>query len=200
MRWAISTTVLLVFLLAVYIASPLIALYRIGSAVEARDAAALAERIDFPSVRRSFTNQIVATYRELTGKQLPLNAMARRLTVSVADPIVARLMTINALLDLLGKGEVGKKVKVSIDRAPLTSSSLDDLWRLWLNSDYLGRTFYIYLPPEGPRADQFRMKLRLSNWYWRVVSIELPDELTKKLARELMEVSKRKFNVPARGP
>lgn len=143
MRWAIGITVLLVVLLAIYVASPLVALYRIGSAVEARDATALEERIHFPSVRHSFKKQIVATYRELTGKPLPLNAMVRRAAVSVADPIVARLMTINALLDLLGKGEAGKNVKVPIDRVPLNSRSLDNVWRLWVNSDYLGKTFYM---------------------------------------------------------
>jgi hypothetical protein len=200
MRVAICTTVVLVLLLAIYIASPLVALYRIGSAVEAKDAAALEERTDFPSVRRSFEQQIVATYRKLTGKTLPLNAMAKRLAVSVADPIVARLMTINALLDLLGKGEAGTKAKVPIDRAPLTSRSLDNVWRVWLNSEYLGRTFYVYLPPDGRMADKFRVKLRFSNWYWRIAGIELPDELTEKLAKELIKFSKDKFKVPNRDP
>ena len=198
MRWAVGITVLLVVLLAIYVASPLVALYRIGSAVETRDAAALEERIHFPSVRRSFKKQIVTAYRELTGKPLPLNAMVSRAAMSAADPIVARLMTIHALLDLLGKGEAGKNVKVPIDRVPLSSHSLDNVWRLWVNSDYLGKTFYIYLPPDGPRTDQFRVKLRLRDWYWTIVGIELPNKLTKRLATELIEVSKRKFDVPMR--
>ncbi len=198
MRWAIWTTVILCTLLAVYIASPLVALYRIGSAVEARDAAALEQRIDFPSIRRSFRKQIIATYRKLTGKPLPLGAMARRFAVSVADPIVARLMTINALLDLLGKGEAGKAAKVPIDRAPLTSSSLDNVWQLWLNSDYLGRKFYVYLPPDDPRASQFGVELRLSNWHWRVVGIELPEDLKEELARELVDITEERLNVPDR--
>jgi hypothetical protein len=59
MRWALWITFALVILLAVYIASPLIALQSIASAVEARDAAALTERIEFPALRRSLTRQIV---------------------------------------------------------------------------------------------------------------------------------------------
>jgi hypothetical protein len=81
-----------------------------ASAVENRDAVALEERVDWPALRRSLTKQVVATYLKLTGKNLPIGG--KRLAVSVADPIVARLMTIRILLDLLGKGEAGKSAKV----------------------------------------------------------------------------------------
>ena len=71
MRWMLWITLGVLVLLALYLATPLIALHDIASAVKARDAAALAERIEFPSVRRSLTRQIVMTYRELTGKTVP---------------------------------------------------------------------------------------------------------------------------------
>ena len=110
MRWALWITVTLSILLGAYITSPLIALQRIASAVETRDAVALTERIEFPSLRRSLTKQIVAAYLKLIGKKLPIGVFGvfgKRLAVSVADPVVARLMTVRALLDLLGKGEAG---------------------------------------------------------------------------------------------
>ena len=135
MRWALWITTTLGIALGVYIASPLIALHGIASAVEARDAS---ERLEFPALRRSLTKQIVAEYLKLTGKKLPIQAMARTLVVSVADPIVARLMTVRAILDLLGKGDAGEKAKLPIDRAPFTASSFQSLWRLWLESDYRG--------------------------------------------------------------
>jgi hypothetical protein len=170
----------------------MIALQRIASAVESRDAVALTERIDFRALRRSLTKQIVDTYLELTGKKLPVGAIGKRFALSVADPIVARLMTVRALLDLLGKGKAGKSAKVSIDRAPFTSTSFKSVWRLWLNSDYLGRNFYIYLPPEGSRAEQFKVHLRPVRWRWTVVGIELPEELRKQLARELIELTQER--------
>lgn len=192
MRWALFITVLLVVLTGVYIASPLTALYRIGSDVEAKDGAAVAERIDFRALRRSFKRQIGETYRELTGKTLPLNAMARRMAVSVADPVVARLMAINALLDLLGKGDAGAEAKLPLDRAPITARSLQSAWRLWLNAEYTGKRFTVYLPPEGARAGQFRLELRLSNWTWKISGLELPRDLREKLARELIETVKER--------
>jgi hypothetical protein len=80
--------------------------------------------------------------------------------------------------------------QVRIDRAPFTSDAFKSIWRLWLNSDYLGRDFYVDLPPEGPRSDQFKVHLRLIRWRWMLVGIELPPELTTRLARELVEVTR----------
>ena len=98
--------------------------------METRDAVAVTERIDFPALRRSFTKQIVATYLKLTGKKLPLGAIGKHFAVSIADPIVARLMTVTALLDLLEKGDAGNNVKVQIDRVPFSSDSLKSMWQL----------------------------------------------------------------------
>jgi Protein of unknown function (DUF2939) len=141
-RWGLWVSLTLGILLSVYLASPLIALHSIASAVETKDAVALTERIDFAALRRSLTKQLVDEYLKLTGKKLPLHAIGKRVVVSVADPIVARLMTIRALLDLLGKADAGEKAKLPLERAPFTTGSFKSLWQLWLDSDYRGRSFY----------------------------------------------------------
>ena len=127
-RWRFWVALTLSIFLSLYLASPLIALYDIASAIEDRDAVALTERIDFPAVRRSLTKQIVQEYLKLTGKKLPLQAIGKRLMVSAADPLIARLMTVRALLDLLNKGDAGEQAKVPLDRAlslQLLSTALD---------------------------------------------------------------------------
>jgi Protein of unknown function (DUF2939) len=120
-QWGVLAAGALCILLIIYLASPLIALHSIESAVQIKDAVALTNRIDFPALRRSLTKQIVQEYLKLTGKNLPLHAIGKRLAVSVADPVVARLMTVRAMLVLLGKGDAGEKAKVPIERAPFTS-------------------------------------------------------------------------------
>jgi hypothetical protein len=132
-RWRFWVALTLSIFLSLYLASPLIALYDIASAIEDRDAVAF--RIDFPAVRRSLTKQIVQEYLKLTGKKLPLQAIGKRLMVSAVDPIVARLMTVRALLDLLNKGDAGEQAKVPLDRAPFTPASFNSPWHLWLNSE-----------------------------------------------------------------
>jgi hypothetical protein len=188
MRWAVGVIVTLCILLAAYFASPLIAMYRIAAAVEARDAVALTERIEFPAVRRSLTKQIVAAYLTLTGKKLPIGAIPRRFAVSVADPIVARLMTVRALLDLLGKGDARENMKGPSDRAPFTPASFKSVWQLWLSSEYLGRDFYVYLPPKKARREQFEVHLRPVQWRWKIVGLGLPEKIQKQLARDLVEL------------
>jgi len=197
MRWALWITVTLCILLGAYIVSPLIALQRIASAVQTRDAVALTELTEFPSLRRSLTKQIVAAYLELTGRKLPIGAFTKRFVVSVADPVVARLMTVRALLDLLGKGEAGESARVPIDRAPFSSTAFKSVWRLWLNSDYLGRDFYVYLPPESSRIERFRVHLRLIRWRWRLVGIDLPEDLKQRLARELVKLTQDRLRAPS---
>ena len=196
MRWVLWISFFLGLLLGIYFASPFIALHRIATAVETRDAVAVTERIDFPALRRSFTKQIVATYLKLTGKKLPLGAIGRTFAFSVADPIVARLMTVIALLDLLAKGDAGNGVKVQIDRAPFSSASLKSIWQLWLNSHQWGRNFYVYLPPDGARNEQFRVHLRLSRWRWKFVGVDLPESMKEQLAQELVELTRERIRAP----
>jgi hypothetical protein len=188
-RWGLWVSLTLGILLSVYLASPLIALHSIASAVETKDAVALTERIDFAALRRSLTKQLVDEYLKLTGKKLPLHAIGKRVVVSVADPIVARLMTIRALLDLLGKADAGEKAKLPLERAPFTTGSFKSLWQLWLDSDYRGRSFYIYLPPKKSRAEQFRAHLRLIGWRWRIVGLDLPEDLKEHFAQELVKLT-----------
>jgi hypothetical protein len=135
-----------------------------ASAVATKDAEALTERIDFPALMRSLTRQIAQEYLKLTGKRLPLNALAKRVVVSVADPVVARLVTVSALLDLRGKGKAGENTSGSAKRAPFAPGSRGNLWQVWLDSDYLGIDFYVYLPPKTSREEQFRVHLRLKGW------------------------------------
>jgi len=192
MRWTLWTTVALCALLAAYFASPLVALYQIGSAIEASDDAALERRLDLPSIRRSFNRQVVEAYRKATGKPLPLGAIQSRFALSAADPIVARLMTVNALLNLLGRGEAGDAASLTLDRAPLTSKALGSVWQLWLSADYLGTKLYIHLPPDRARAKQFRVEMRLRNWRWRITGIDLPEDLKGQLAQELVDLAEEK--------
>lgn len=98
-------------------------------------------------------------------------------------------MTVRALLDLLGKADAGEKAKLPLERAPFTTGSFRSLWQLWLNSDYRGRSFYIYLPPKKSRAEQFRAHLRLIGWRWRIVGLDLPEDLNEHLARELIKLA-----------
>src|SRR6516225_8207661 len=64
----LSSHVAFVILLAGYTIWPLYGVYKIGTVVQARNAAGLSELINFPRLRRSLAEQIVAEYLKVSGK------------------------------------------------------------------------------------------------------------------------------------
>ena len=115
MRWTLIIVLAMFAFLTGYTVWPIYGLYRIASAVETRNSAALHELIDFPSFRVSLARQIAATHRKkLTGTSA--DSSERPLTAGVAgmiaDAMLAKI-TLNPdrLLDLLGKGWVSADPK-----------------------------------------------------------------------------------------
>ena len=68
MRRTIAIGVILLFLWLAYSVWPFFAVYRLASAVQVRDVAAVKELVDFRALRGSLTAQIVRTYLRMTGK------------------------------------------------------------------------------------------------------------------------------------
>jgi hypothetical protein len=64
MRWILVIILALIVLLAGYTVWPIYDLYRIASAVETRNPAALHRLVDIPSLRASLTKQILDAHRK----------------------------------------------------------------------------------------------------------------------------------------
>jgi hypothetical protein len=47
--------------------------------------------------------------------------------------------------------------------------------------------FSIAVPVSAPESEQFRLRMRLSQWRWRVVGIDLPEKLLIQIAQELAD-------------
>jgi len=186
MRWLIAVLVGAV-LFVLYLVSPYLVLNRLSSAIEAKNAAALNELVDFPSVRRSLSEQIIAAYLKVTGKTERLGRFGSGIAVgygsSVLDPLMAKLATPEALLSLLGRGAPGGSSQTGA--VPVSAAALSSAWQLWSNSEYFGRRFSISLPPQAPSAERFKLEFRVIQWKWRLAAIELPAELRIRLAEEL---------------
>jgi hypothetical protein len=192
MRWTIRIVVVLLVLLAAYTIWPLYGLHRLAAAVEARNAAALQELVEFRTLRRSLSEQIVLAYLKVTGKDTGLGAVGTRLAASagatIADPIVGRLLNPESLIDLLSSGVV-PNTTTTVALPPVSSVSLGNAWRTWLASEYSGRNFYVSLPPGKSAVEQFRVKLYLISGRWKLAGIDLPESLRQQLAREAMKIA-----------
>ena len=166
MRWTLFIVIVLIILLAGYTVWPFYGLYRIASAVETRNSAALQELVDIPSLRSSIARQIADAHLKLIGKSVDTSegtrSMGSRVGAMVADALLAKIiLNPERLLDLLGKGLVADNPSAPSDlAAPFAANSLGSAWQIWLNSDYSGSNFYVAVPVDRPFDQRFGIRLR----------------------------------------
>lgn len=187
MRKSLGILAILLALWLGYIVWPFASLFAVARAAQAGDAIALAQRVDYPRLRRSVAVQILQAYAGLSGIKIDTASVAIGLTAAFADPFVERLLTPAALAELLRTG--WPKVTL-LDDAPAGSAGADpgglgNLWQLYLHSDYGIGTVRISLPTNQPKDRQFHIELSLSEWTWKLSGLDLPVALKERLAREL---------------
>ena len=189
MRWTLRIAAILAALLLAYAIWPVVGFFRIASAIEVRDAPALAKRVDFRALRKNLTKQVVAAYLQLTGKEKKLGLLGKGIALGIgtshAQPIIARLLTEQSFIDLLSKGEGGAGIKVPAEFAPFSANAIKSGWQTWSASEYGIGDYYVHLPPDKPLDERFTVKLSLTDFQWKLAGIDLPERL--KLAQELMK-------------
>ena len=138
-------------------------------------------------MRVSLTNQVVAAYVRRTRINIsPLaQSMAAR-ALGIADPIVKKLISPEALSELL---RVGWPVTVVSDPAPgtvgVTRSTIGSIWQIFENSEYGLARFEVAAPSPLPQQQRFRLTFRLLQWRWRLVAVTLPENIQNLLGDEL---------------
>jgi Protein of unknown function (DUF2939) len=181
---------LLIILLVGYWMWPYVGLRSLAADIQARDPAALSEDVDFVRLRRSLTEQIIAAYLEVTGRAKKLSpfesAVATGIGSSIADPLIAQLVTPENLLVLLRGQDVPTDFgSVSFKFGELPTVSWGSVWAAWLSSDYgIGR-FSIGVPVSSPSAQQFRIQMELRQWRWKLTGVGLPGSVRNQFGHEL---------------
>jgi hypothetical protein len=205
MRWILRGAAALAIAWLLFLASPFVALHNFARAVEARDTAAVAERVNFRALRFSLMRQVANAYAQETGAGRALGAGERQLAIeaamALAAPVVEGLLTPEAVIGLLngvlptsppeGGAPPPESTETSTD-VPVTVvqhlrvKSLGGAWRLILSAELRGfRNIFVSLPPDRPPDRQLRLRLRLVRTTWKLVNIELPPAMLKELARKL---------------
>ncbi len=194
MRKVAAAIAVILVLVAGYSVWPFASLYGLARAVEARDAGAVGARVDFPALRTSLIRQITLTYLRLHGKPLRVLAedIAIAMAVSVADPLVEKLLTPENLVALLARGWPREGAGAPPgDISGLTLPPLGGVFRLYANTEYGTGWARIALPVDRPSQKQLRLHLRLSGATWVLSGVDLPVELQERLAQELIRLEKR---------
>src|SRR4029450_13483939 len=193
MRKTIATVVVFSLILIGYTAWPLYNLFVLVRAIETRDVDTVVRHVHFDQGGISLTNQVVAAYVRRTGIQIsPLARSMAAAALGIADPIVNKLISPEALSELLA---VGWPVPVLPDPPPgtigITRSTMGTIWQVFGNSEYgFGRV-------EGGAAagfaaqQRFRLTCRLLQWRWRLVAVTLPENIQNLLADELIKAMRK---------
>ena len=148
MRKTISAVAILGLVWIGYTAWPIYDLLVLVRAMEARDVDTVTRYVYFDAVRASLTNQVVAAYVRRT--RINISPLAQSMAASalgIADPIVNKLISPEALSELLG---MGWPVTVGSDPPPgtvgITESTIGTIWQILENSEYGFARFEITLP------------------------------------------------------
>lgn len=122
-RWWLSGLAVLLLWIA-YGVSPYVALYRLSQAVQAHDAAAVAQRVNFRTLRLSLTRQALAASVDAIASRRDLSARERTILTeasgALAGPLVESLVTPETLIDLL---DDGWPVRAGLARRPASSDA-----------------------------------------------------------------------------
>lgn len=192
MRWFVGSALALLLAWSLYLASPYWALWSFLGAVEARDPARIAERVNGRAVRLSLIKQIAVDglgSRALSGAlgspdaQLTAGAIA-----AAADPLLeeaVRPERIVALLPEIRESGRGAPGGLRPDRAlPAVAALLGaSRWRGF-------RNVYFSLPPAAAADRRVRLQFRLSRLSWRLVGIEPTAETRERLLAELVRLTR----------
>ena len=190
MRRTIVLCAILLSLWLAYTVWPLVSVYQLARAVQARDVTAVKELVDFRALRGSLTAQIVRTYLRMTGKIGRSGSMVEQFAIglgaSVADPIVAKLISPDALLDLLQNGRPSGAFSDNFPSIQgLSLDALGNIWRAYTNSELGIARFFITVPVDKPPEESFRLGFCLTGWTWKLCSADLPEQLQARLAQEI---------------
>lgn len=189
MRWFLAILLALLVIWAAYLVSPYWALYRLAAAVERGEVSAVAERVNLRALRFSLAKQVASELAAAGGGggiAGPDAQLAAGAALALADPFLDEILTPGGIVRLLRTGPSGEPGSGS----PFSQGvavSIDDLDDFMAASMWRGfRTVYVTLPPDEPREARFRLQLRLSNLTWRLVSLELPEKLRRRIAETLI--------------
>ena len=191
MRKTTITIAVLVLLTLGYAGWPFYDLYRFVGAVDRGDVAAIMRAVDFAAVRQSLAAQIVTAYLRRSGTRLNPLAQNAAMAVagSLADPLLARIMTPEALLDFLKNGWPTATLPDSgpLGTAGISRNALGTAWQTFANSEYGFGRFDVVAPVAAPPDRQFQLRFRLSKWQWQLKAIRLPGPVQDQLADELIK-------------
>jgi DUF2939 family protein len=197
MRKLIGACLALAIIALAYWAWALVGAAQLAAVAATGDAGAIMQCVDLPALRHSLGSQIVRAYLKQNPKTQNLGPLARRLAGSVggsvADALLRQALTPENLATLLSKGRIGLAAASdqSADAATLwRMPPLDEAFRSGalqaaLQSYFDGPLSFVVML-DGPDG-RYDVHLHLSGTRWLLSGLDIPTEVSDRLAREIVE-------------
>ncbi|SDJ60950.1 MULTISPECIES: DUF2939 domain-containing protein [Bradyrhizobium] len=186
MRWFVGTVLALLVALGIYVGSAVVSLNGLVEAARAGDGAGVIARTDTARLRRSLVDQIVSTYLKQLGRDRPVKPLERMAAntygASVADAMIAKMLTEENLTAILNKGAINSSAPIAnmqhlteID----TSQVLETLKRI------SPVKLVEFLVRFGETESAGGISIHFEGDGWKLSGIRLPTHVVQVLAQDL---------------
>jgi hypothetical protein len=192
MRKFIGPAVALVVLVAAYWGWALAGAGELASAASRGDAEAVIERVDIPALSRSLSSQISRAYLEQNPQLQKLLALQQGdggvvINAAAAEMLLRAFLTPENIAALLNQGRAaGGPDAGALWRMPGLGEALQaGPLQAAMHSYFVSPlTFLVGLDsPEG----RYGVHMNLSGTTWRLSGLDIPDQVTARVAREIAQ-------------
>ena len=197
MRRTLGAGAALVIVVVAYWAWALFGAAQLAAAAAQGDAAAVMARVDLPALRHSLGSQIVRAYLRQNPRTQRLGPLERGLAGSlggsVADAMLQQALTPENIAALLDKGRVGAKTGEADATAlwrmpPLNAAFAAGPLRAVANSYFDGPIGFVLALDGGD--GRYGVHLRLDGTAWRLSGLDIPEDVSDRLARAVAQKEK----------
>ena len=191
MRKFVRGAVALLIFAAAYWGWALLGAAQLASAASQGDVEAVMQRVDLPALMRSLSGQIAHAYLDQNPQFRKLLSIEQgfvgRVGAGAAEALLREVLTPTNIAALLNKGRAGSPdAAVTIQGLPpLSEAFRAGPWQALRNSRFDGPlSFVVKLDSAEGR---YNVHLHLSGTTWRLSGLDIPEEISARLAREIAE-------------
>jgi hypothetical protein len=195
MRNHIRAAVVLVIVVAAYWGWALVGAAQLASVASQGDAEAVMQHVDLPALTRSLSSQIAHAFLEQNPQFQKMQMLEQQFVGSAvsgaANALLREVLTADNIAALLSKGRVnlpkagGSEAEMFWRMPPLGEAFRSGPWQVLVNSHFDGPlSFVVNLESAEGR---YGVHLHLSGTTWRLSAIDVPKEISARLAREIAE-------------
>ncbi|MBR0868945.1 DUF2939 domain-containing protein [Bradyrhizobium tropiciagri] len=187
MRWFLGVTLGIVIGLSAYLTSAVVSLSGLVEAARAGDGAGVLARTDTDRLRRSLVDQVVAAYLKQLGRERPIKPLERLAAntygASVADAMIAKLLTEDNLTSILNKGVI-RAGSSGANMGRLTDIDTSMTFKTFQRISIVKPVEFLVLLGQTEKDGGFNMHFERSGW--KLSGLVLPEAAVQQLAQELV--------------